>query len=445
MLNSNETIRRYKENLPAYLLTKTIFGLIGGKWNADKGKYDKWPVNARTGALARVNDPGTWSTFEEACLGLTKYNVLGIGIFLSSKLGIVCLDIDKVLNKDSGQPLPEFKNELQDILNHSEGTYLERSISANGIHLLFNAQVPGPKSRHSNAEMYQDKRFIALTCDVVDHRNEIKSLSKSNVDHLYNKYIDVDKDKTVDGSVTVHNQLNISDDKLIKLIQNSKGAEKFTDLMAGSWKKQGFPSLSEADLSLCSILAFWSQRNVAQMDRIYRTSKLYRPKWDEQHGEFTYGQLTLQKAVNGVESTYNPDIADRSHTDEGVRNRFLEPYGQFFLYGYVAKEFYYFNQKQWLLDKNGYFSHCLDAVIEDIKKEDPAIRKINGSSDNNSQQSDNNSDKTEKEFHSFSRRYKNTNGKNAVKNQIKSYLTFDDTTFDKQDKVVNLNVSVKFS
>ena len=42
-------------------------------------------------------------------------------------------------------------------------------------------------------------------------------------------------------------------------------------------------SQSEADLSLCCKLAFWSGKDKQQMDRLFRKSALFRDKWDTKH------------------------------------------------------------------------------------------------------------------------------------------------------------------
>jgi hypothetical protein len=59
-------------------------------------------------------------------------------------------------------------------------------------------------------------------------------------------------------------------------------------------------------MSLCDKLAFWTNRDSAQMDRLFRRSGLYRIKWDEVHyasGE-TYGQHTIAEAIAKTVSGY---------------------------------------------------------------------------------------------------------------------------------------------
>ena len=56
---------------------------------------------------------------------------------------------------------------------------------------------------------------------------------------------------------------------------------------------------SDADMGLVGHMA----RNgltPAEVDQVFRASKLYRPKWDEMRGEQTYGQLTISKAFSSL-------------------------------------------------------------------------------------------------------------------------------------------------
>lgn len=65
---------------------------------------------------------------------------------------------------------------------------------------------------------------------------------------------------------------------------------------------------SRADLAMCSYLAYWTNSDEWQMDRMFRQSGLMRPKWDEQHGAQTYGAMTLGLAKSTVTSGYTPNV-----------------------------------------------------------------------------------------------------------------------------------------
>lgn len=97
--------------------------------------------------------------------------------------------------------------------------------------------------------------------------------------------------------------LTPADESLLDKILRSRHGEKFTKLYKGEWQGN-YPSQSEADLSLCSILAFWCQKDQAQIDRIFCKSGLFRPKWDERHGKDNYGNMTIERAISQTEKVY---------------------------------------------------------------------------------------------------------------------------------------------
>jgi putative DNA primase/helicase len=59
---------------------------------------------------------------------------------------------------------------------------------------------------------------------------------------------------------------------------------------------------SDADLALCNRLAFWFGRDRQRMDRVFRNSALYRPKWLRDD----YREKTLDKAIANCTATYTP-------------------------------------------------------------------------------------------------------------------------------------------
>jgi AAA domain len=103
-----------------------------------------------------------------------------------------------------------------------------------------------------------------------------------------------------------------ADRDLIERARRDKDGERFTKLWAGQWKEAGYPSESEADLALCLRLAYWAKNDPDRVDRLFRASGLMRDKWDEQRGTQTYGELTVEKAVEkSLDGADDPDRRDR--------------------------------------------------------------------------------------------------------------------------------------
>ena len=98
----------------------------------------------------------------------------------------------------------------------------------------------------------------------------------------------------------------MTDEELIQKAKDAANGEKFERLWNGS--TVGYDSHSEADMALCSLLAFWTGGDAHRMDRLYRESGLMRDKWIEPHyaDGSTYGQKTIERAIEGTSEFYDP-------------------------------------------------------------------------------------------------------------------------------------------
>ena len=105
----------------------------------------------------------------------------------------------------------------------------------------------------------------------------------------------------------------LTDDQVISHASRSESGDKFKALMEGRWE-EGYDSQSDADMALVSILAFWCGNVEEQIDRIFRTSGLFRDKWDRQTGDATYGQITIRNAVSTNDTIYTP-IRDKDSAE----------------------------------------------------------------------------------------------------------------------------------
>ena len=85
-----------------------------------------------------------------------------------------------------------------------------------------------------------------------------------------------------------------SDAALLARARAAKNGELFTQLWSGDWQGR-YGSQSEADLALCSLLAFWCIGDAERVDALFRQSGLYRQKWERAD----YRQWTLTFACTG--------------------------------------------------------------------------------------------------------------------------------------------------
>jgi RecA-family ATPase len=85
---------------------------------------------------------------------------------------------------------------------------------------------------------------------------------------------------------------------------------------------------SGGDLALCNILAFWTQNDPKAIDRLFRKSKLMRPKWDKVHSSNgrTYGEMTIEKAIEWDQSSRKAINEKEFYTAaELLKTEFPEP------------------------------------------------------------------------------------------------------------------------
>ena len=94
--------------------------------------------------------------------------------------------------------------------------------------------------------------------------------------------------------------VDLDDQELLDRAMRARNGSDFAALWDGRWQDR-YGSQSEADLALCSLLAFWTGRNPDRIDRMFRASGLMRPKWERDD----YRQRTLDAAIAGCRDTYN--------------------------------------------------------------------------------------------------------------------------------------------
>jgi primase-polymerase (primpol)-like protein len=102
--------------------------------------------------------------------------------------------------------------------------------------------------------------------------------------------------------------VNLDDRELLRRMFKSRNGAEIARLYHGH---ADYASASDADIALCGRLAFWTGKDHAQMDRLFRASGLMREKWDMRRGDSTYGALTIAKAVANCRETYSAAVTTR--------------------------------------------------------------------------------------------------------------------------------------
>jgi len=282
-----ENYLKWSKNIPEEL--KELPNWVGWLRQNDK----KIPINPHTGRSAKSNMSSTWGSYTAAILAVRKYQLNGIGFQITPPyFGI---DLDDVVNNgdtDAGIAV-EFMRQLQ--------SYAEYSQSGSGIHIICKGTLPAGACRRGKVEIYSRGRYFVMTGDVIEPYRSIV-YSSETVKPLVRKYLGDQDRPRIALQRGNFSQILLNDADIVNKALKARNGHSFKLLFDGQWEKLRVPgpgwTHSEADQSLCRMIAFYTS-DAATVNRIFRSSGLYRPKWDERRSGMTYGEKTIEYAMAG--------------------------------------------------------------------------------------------------------------------------------------------------
>lgn len=350
----------------------------------ENGRKTKRPYNPLNNNMAKSNDKTTWVSFDDAVSNLNGYD--GIGFFFVEPY--VGIDLDKVGNEiEEYLNNPDTDNIISEFINVLE-TYAEVSPSGTGIHLITKGELPKKGRRRGNVEIYDKGRFFTMTGKQIGGYNGINNDEYGQLNFLHNKYIAKQEPDINNQNLSGGNGNDLTVEQIIDIAKKSKNSLRFTTLYEGDWE-QFYSSQSEADLAFANDLAFWTARDPKKMDDIFRKSNLYRDKWDEKRGEETYGNITINTAIESCQNEFVPETTDEdfqvfimdeavkpakenrsySYDDTGNAERLRDKFGENIRYNYTSRLWMYYDGRRWKNDDTGRMKILTDKVAESIKKE----------------------------------------------------------------------------
>lgn len=269
------------------------------------GKATKCPISPIRGGNASSTDPATWGTFDQAIAACQTAGLEGVGFVFGPDDPFAGIDLDNCIDPATGEVKPWARAILDQL-----GSYAEVSPSGTGVKVFVRARKPGVrcKTGHEDGavEMYDHDRFFTITGEPVADSSLDVAECQPPLDAVYELVFGQPAAAPLAAPLPSNNgQLRLDDDEIVRLACASrKSGAKFAALWTGRWNDH-FNSRSEADSSVVFTLAFYT-KDAGQIDRIYRRSGLMREKWDEQHGQQTYGEMTIAKALETVTRQYKP-------------------------------------------------------------------------------------------------------------------------------------------
>jgi hypothetical protein len=250
------------ENVPPDLKERPQWVCWKYVWQEAKGKWDKPPINPKTGKMAQSNNPKTWSDFETA---LARYKedpeIAGIGFEMSDDDPFTGVDLDGCRNIESGEIAPW----AEAIVSYLS-SYTEISPSGRGVRIFVQGKPPKGGKRNGAVEIYGGGQYLTVT----GHR-------------LGDRKIEGREDRIT----VLHSMLKaklFSDQAFMKLFAHDDSEYE------NDW--------SRGDLAFCARLGRAGLNEVA-IDDLVRASSRFRDKWDEIHASegSSYGRMTIRKAL----------------------------------------------------------------------------------------------------------------------------------------------------
>jgi hypothetical protein len=262
-------------------------------------KPTKVPYQAKDPSRhAATTDPTTWSPFEIAVSSIEDAD--GIGFVFTTDDPYAGVDLDECIGPEGLHP------DAAAVL-FTLDSYSEVSPSRAGVKTIVQANLNGfPRNRTSKTmwggvfEVYDTKRFFTITGDLLRGSPSAVEPRQAELDqvleHVFGKI-----EPNLRPPVQESRSIDLDDRDLLERAFRARNGEDTRMLFAGAWQGR-YGSQSEADLALTTRLAFWFQRDPERIDRVFRSSGLYRPKWDRDD----YRERTILAAISSTEEVYAP-------------------------------------------------------------------------------------------------------------------------------------------
>lgn len=273
---------------------------VGWRWSSSRGKV---PVQA-SGAVARVNDSSTWGTFNELIESGRQLDGVGFVLTDSPYIGI---DIDDCM--DGGR----LQRKAWKVVERF-GSYAELSPSGSGVHIIGRGRAVFPSSgsqdgrRLSGAmgfksfEVYNSARYLTVTGRFLDGYREVVDvqdvLDRMTAALWPRQSAEQERAAGVQepGTQQDREQEPLDDSFLMQRASSGRRGEWFRTLYEhGDIARYGGDH-SRADMALLGELAFWTNGDALQMERLFSASALgRREKWRVRQD---YRERTIQAALS---------------------------------------------------------------------------------------------------------------------------------------------------
>lgn len=301
-------LRPQRETIPEELKARSQW--VVWRLEEREGKPTKVPYYA-VDRKASSTDPTTWLPFDVDWALYERGGFDGVGFVFTLDDPYCGIDLD------AGLPEPE-----RQIILQRFGSYCEVSPSSRGQHIIVKATLPGGGRKRGHLEIYDRARYFTITGRRLLASPPTIEEQQEAVDWLLATYFSQQRDAK---SNTNGGGLDATDDELLARAFDAVNGGKLQRLWSGD--TTDYPSASEADLALASLLAFWTGPDAITLERLMRGSKLVRDKWDKRHyGDGgAYLPAVIAKALSGRTEFYTAGNHANGHSEEQEHAESAQP------------------------------------------------------------------------------------------------------------------------
>lgn len=265
-----------------------------------------------SGGTASTTDAATWGRFDEVLASTARAD--GIGFVLTDS-PFVGIDIDDCM--DGGR----LERKARAIVERF-GSYAELSPSGRGLHIIGKGRAIFPDDGNSqwgrrqaglmgfkSFEVYNESRYLTVTGHVLDGYGEVADV-QDVLDAMTAKLWPAQQECRTTGeqqeqaavvqepgTKKERNQAPLDDDSfLVQKASSGRRGKWFRSLYEQGELAHYGGDHSRADMALLGWLAFWTNGNAQQMERLFSASALgQREKW---RGRQDYRNRSIQAALS---------------------------------------------------------------------------------------------------------------------------------------------------
>lgn len=294
---------------------------------------DKVPHAPELGYNAKSDAPETWTDYKTAEHWSKTHQkdsifTYGVNVALKGVPNLCVIDIDKVLNFETGELI---ENPLAaEILEpfREAGAYIERSISFLGWHIYF--YVDYEKLHILNKSEFDEKYSASDSTLHIDFRSGLYApyfmgFTETDASGAFKEcseqclaFLDKYMKRTVNGSPRTFSYspgvLGESWRDRLEMARKSKNGDKFKALYDNGGMLDGVMlnggDKSSNDYALCCLLAFWLNRDPEAMKEAFLASSLGKrftdPEKTDKKKSRGYVERTIEKAISQQKEVYTP-------------------------------------------------------------------------------------------------------------------------------------------